>query len=622
MKKLIIGAFIIAGAIMIAVPFILKQDKIFGLTLTDIVSTDQLTDYPTTQTANNTAIENAINGIVSTTTMDLVTSIPNLVDVGTITDLAWTRASGTQATLTTLWLDDGTITSFDFTNASGTSITYGNGWGTNLVLSGILDVTGDAAFGDITFDTGTSSGTLFINEICNAADECWSSPSAEGSAVVFYPNNNNAGTGTPEYEDMLITPTSGMAIDESCSAEAGVDGGYCLIDTYISTTTDITILNYPAGTTQINAYSYVSSAAGVSTLEFRGYRLDSGGTKYYMGAATTSDINAGSVAAYTTTFAGSVDTAFSADGTDRLLMEVRAHTTSAAAKTIHWTYQSSGNYSHMVTPITTKDLGYTKSFNNEAITGTWTFDETIVGNIDTATALAANPTDCSGGEVATGIGANGNLVCQATSTNADTATALASNPADCTNQFANAIAANGDLTCASVAAAYMAADSVATSSLIETNAAANGQVLSYNAATGNMTWTAAGAGDITSTQMAGTTTMKSFEFESSYWIGSTTIDKDYASFSYATSTFKIRHPEKGMAIQNLYCEIDSGTSLLLRCGDGTNYTELIVCDTDEQADDGSIANGTFTAREDVICEHGSQVGDPNSVTVTITYNNN
>lgn len=103
--------------------------------------------------------------------------------------------------------------------------------------------------------------------------------------------------------------------------------------------------------------------------------------------------------------------------------------------------------------------------------------------INTAGALTSNPTDCSAGQYATTIAANGNLTCAAVtasqvsntpagniaatdvqaalneldteklapSGNAATATALASNPTDCSsNQFANAIAANGNLTCGAI----------------------------------------------------------------------------------------------------------------------------------------------------------------------------
>lgn len=107
----------------------------------------------------------------------------------------------------------------------------------------------------------------------------------------------------------------------------------------------------------------------------------------------------------------------------------------------------------------------------------------VTGNSSTATALAANPTDCGSNTYATTIDANGNLTCAsitnasttgtssstnstlvlrdgssnfsagtitaALTGNASTATALAANPSDCSsNQFATTIAANGNLTCA------------------------------------------------------------------------------------------------------------------------------------------------------------------------------
>ena len=131
-----------------------------------------------------------------------------------------------------------------------------------------------------------------------------------------------------------------------------------------------------------------------------------------------------------------------------------------------------------------------------------TFVGALTGEAQTAAALAANPTDCSSNQFANAIAANGNLTCAAiadadvpntitvnlaaaataletarniggvsfdgtgninlpgvntagnqnTSGNADTASALAANPTDCSsNQFANAIAADGDLTCAAIA---------------------------------------------------------------------------------------------------------------------------------------------------------------------------
>jgi hypothetical protein len=80
------------------------------------------------------------------------------------------------------------------------------------------------------------------------------------------------------------------------------------------------------------------------------------------------------------------------------------------------------------------------------------------GNAATASALAANPTDCSANQFANAITANGNLTCAALTDSdipntitIDAAAALASNPSDCSaNQYATTIAANGSLTCAQV----------------------------------------------------------------------------------------------------------------------------------------------------------------------------
>jgi hypothetical protein len=79
-------------------------------------------------------------------------------------------------------------------------------------------------------------------------------------------------------------------------------------------------------------------------------------------------------------------------------------------------------------------------------------------NAGTATALAANPTDCAANQFATTIAANGNLTCAGltdadvpNNITVDVATALAANPTDCAaNQFATTIAASGNLTCAAL----------------------------------------------------------------------------------------------------------------------------------------------------------------------------
>lgn len=62
----------------------------FGIAaLTDITSTDTVSNFPTVYTANNTALETAINTLEGTTTMTLLTSAPSLATVGTITSGTW-----------------------------------------------------------------------------------------------------------------------------------------------------------------------------------------------------------------------------------------------------------------------------------------------------------------------------------------------------------------------------------------------------------------------------------------------------------------------------------------------------------------------------------------------------
>lgn len=127
--------------------------------------------------------------------------------------------------------------------------------------------------------------------------------------------------------------------------------------------------------------------------------------------------------------------------------------------------------------------------------------------------------------------------------------------------------------------------------------------------------------DTTSDQLryygAGTTTLMG-TFDKSFWIGSTTPDKSGNKFESATSTFELWNPRVAVELVNLYCKTDTATTTL-QCGDGTNWTEQITCSPSGQADDGSITNGTFAAREDFQCKVGSKVGSPLKTTITATF---
>ncbi len=73
----------------------LSSPNLGALALTDIQSTDTLSDFPTVQNANNTLIETVVNSIIGTTTNSTITSLTGLttasalVSIGTITTGTW-----------------------------------------------------------------------------------------------------------------------------------------------------------------------------------------------------------------------------------------------------------------------------------------------------------------------------------------------------------------------------------------------------------------------------------------------------------------------------------------------------------------------------------------------------
>jgi len=129
--------------------------------------------------------------------------------------------------------------------------------------------------------------------------------------------------------------------------------------------------------------------------------------------------------------------------------------------------------------------------------------------------------------------------------------------------------------------------------------------------------------DTTSDQFAyygGAKRVVVYDFDKSFVVGSSTQDfLTGSSFDTATSTWDLWHPKRAVTLTDLYCITTATGTAYLICGDGTDFTESIICDNDGQEDDGSIANGTFNAREKFQCQIGTSNNDPNEVTVTGTF---
>ena len=94
-----------------------------------------------------------------------------------------------------------------------------------------------------------------------------------------------------------------------------------------------------------------------------------------------------------------------------------------------------------------------------------------------------------------------------------------------------------------------------------------------------------------------------------------------ASTTWATGFIDIPlwFPAKAVTVTDVYCAVDGGTSIPITFGDGTNDFEAVTCDADGQADDGSIANGTFTANERFQVDLGTVTGAVNYLNACITY---
>lgn len=67
-------------------------------------------------------------------------------------------------------------------------------------------------------------------------------------------------------------------------------------------------------------------------------------------------------------------------------------------------------------------------------------------------------------------------------------------------------------------------------------------------------------------------------------------------------------PLDNITITSQYCRTQGGTSVGIIISDGTNDMETITCDSDGQADDGTLVNNTFTANERMEFDTGTVTG--------------
>ncbi len=205
-------------------------------------------------------------------------------------------------------------------------------------------------------------------------------------------------------------------------------------------------------------------------------------------------------------------------------------------------------------------------------------------------------------------------------------TGFASDPAACSaNQFANDIGQTGTLTCAAVAE-ITCTDCINATEIEDIYLLDDGDV-------GTGAYDFGGASDFEIPNGTGPTVNVAGE------VGVDTTDDQFVYYGGAERVIPYEYercvtledpvdaddnipfffPRNAITVTDVYCEVDGGTSIALTISDGTNALEAITCDADGAEDDGSIANGTFTALERMEFDLGSASGTSTFLAFCITY---
>ena len=476
-----------------------------GSTTGNAATATALAANPSDCGANTFATTIAANGNLTCASI-LDADVPNNITV----DLATLASAVTNATLTTaLTVNTGTVTLVG--NAANTSVlTLGAGASS---LSGSSSGTNT---GDQTSVTGNAGTVTFADAGGDTTTFLALGTSATGSLAPA----TDAGLSYNATTDALTTTTfigalSGNATTATALAANPSDCGANTFATTIAANGNLTCASITDADVPNNItidLATLASAVTNATLT-TALTVNTGTVTLVGNAANTSVLTLG---------AGASSLSGSSSGTntgDQTSVTGNAGTvTFADAAGDTTTFLALGtSATGSLAPAT--DAGLSYNATTDALTTT-TFIGALTGNASTATALAANPSDCGANTFATTIAANGNLTCAsiadadvpnnitidlatlastvtfadaaadattflalgtsatgslapatdagltynantdtlttttfvgALTGNASTATALAANPSDCgANTFATTIAANGNLTCASI----------------------------------------------------------------------------------------------------------------------------------------------------------------------------
>lgn len=200
-----------------------SQDNLGALSLTDISTTDYISNFVGIQNGNNTLIEDKIALLDATTTITTLTSAPNLVEVGTITTGTW--------------------------NADAIGVAYGGTGTTSPTLNQVMLGNGSSGF-KVVSGFGTSGQFLTSNGVGSAPT--WQSSTISLTDSYDWTGLHNwfggaSSTAFSVFDQLAIGRTATTTIQGSSNGTSSFAGditGTNIVASQMASTTDL----YVSGT--------------------------------------------------------------------------------------------------------------------------------------------------------------------------------------------------------------------------------------------------------------------------------------------------------------------------------------------------------------------------------------
>lgn len=267
------------------------SEPTFGnVTLTDITGTDSLSAYPTTQNANNTILENALNSIVGTTTISTLTTASSLATVGTITTGTWNADAisvaygGTGSTTLSsnqVLLGNGT-SALSVVSGYGTSGQFLTSQGTGSApvwTTSAIDETGSYNFTGTTFRIKNlfASSTVANPIVLNGVS--FSTPTSDGATSTILSTNGSGVLtwNTPQqlnpFGAFLGATTTPFTLTDTTTETVYGQGGFATIPG-----------GYMGSTGAINAKLVVGPTSDSGASDTVTFKMKLGGTTVCQGA--------------------------------------------------------------------------------------------------------------------------------------------------------------------------------------------------------------------------------------------------------------------------------------------------------------------------------------------------